>query len=139
MDKLEARTTGDAVTMADHPTPKTTKQPVAGLSDPRRCSARTTGPIRSTRSSGTCARPPSRAKGARSSSSRTDCEIPASWSQLATNVVANKYFYGEVGTDERETGVRQLIHRVCRTIADWGIDDGYFASAEPTASGSTAS
>ncbi|OHB66910.1 MAG: ribonucleoside-diphosphate reductase, adenosylcobalamin-dependent [Planctomycetes bacterium RBG_13_63_9] len=61
---------------------------------------------------------------------QTDCEIPASWSQLATNVVANKYFYGAVGTSERETGVRQLIHRVCRTIADWGNEDGYFASAE---------
>ncbi len=58
-----------------------------------------------------------------------DCEIPAFWSQLATNVVANKYFYGEIGTAEREKGVRQLVHRVCRTIADWGIADGYFASA----------
>ena len=57
-----------------------------------------------------------------------DCEIPVSWSQLATNVVANKYFYGEVGTAERESGVRQLIHRVCRTIADWGTADGYFAT-----------
>ena len=61
---------------------------------------------------------------------QTDCEIPASWSQLATNVVANKYFYGEVGKPEREPGVRQLIHRVCRTIADWGSEDGYFASVE---------
>ena len=55
-----------------------------------------------------------------------ECEIPADWSQLATNVVASKYFYGENGTDERETSVRQLVHRVCRTIADWGIEDGYF-------------
>jgi ribonucleoside-diphosphate reductase alpha chain len=59
-----------------------------------------------------------------------DCEIPATWSQLATNVVVSKYFYGELGAAERETSVRQLIHRVCRTIADWGITDGYFASAE---------
>jgi len=59
-----------------------------------------------------------------------DCEIPTSWSQLATNVVANKYFYGEVGTDGREKGVRQLIHRVCRTIADWGLADGYFANED---------
>jgi hypothetical protein len=56
------------------------------------------------------------------------CEIPASWSQLATNVVVSKYFYGEVGTSEREVSVRQLIHRVTRTIADWGVEDGYFAS-----------
>ena len=57
-----------------------------------------------------------------------DCEIPAAWSQLATNVVASKYFYGEIGTPRREKSVRQLIHRVARTIADWGIADGYFAS-----------
>ena len=59
-----------------------------------------------------------------------DCEIPASWSQLATNVVVSKYFYGENGTPERERSVKQLIHRVTRTIADWGLDDGYFATPE---------
>ena len=59
-----------------------------------------------------------------------DCEIPTSWSQLATNVVVSKYFYGERGTGERETSVRQIIHRVTRTIADWGIEDGYFSTAE---------
>src|SRR5690606_16340338 len=59
-----------------------------------------------------------------------DCEIPATWSQLATNVVVSKYFYGENGSGERERSVRQLIHRVTRTIADWGIGDGYFATAE---------
>lgn len=61
---------------------------------------------------------------------QTNCEIPESWSQLATNVVASKYLYGENGTDERETGVRQLIHRVTRTITDWGISDGYFATPQ---------
>lgn len=59
-----------------------------------------------------------------------DCEVPAHWSQLATNVVCSKYFYGEVGTKQRERSVRQLIHRVTRTIADWGIHDGYFATPE---------
>ena len=59
-----------------------------------------------------------------------DCEVPSTWSQLATNVVANKYFYGEVNTGEREKSARQLIHRVCRTIADWGLSDGYLASPE---------
>src|ERR1700761_1729103 len=48
---------------------------------------------------------------------QTDCEIPATWSQLATNVVVSKYFYGENGTPEREKSVRQLIHRVSRTIS----------------------
>ncbi len=61
---------------------------------------------------------------------QSDCEIPSTWSQLATNVVVSKYFYGEVDTPERETSVRKLVHRVARTIADWGIQDGYFASAE---------
>ncbi len=55
-------------------------------------------------------------------------EVPAFWSQLATNVVVSKYFHGKPGTPERETSVRQLIHRVARTITDWGIKDKYFAS-----------
>jgi ribonucleoside-diphosphate reductase alpha chain len=54
-------------------------------------------------------------------------EVPKSWSLLATKVVVSKYFYGEQNTSERETSVRQLIHRICRTIADWGITDGYFS------------
>jgi ribonucleoside-diphosphate reductase alpha chain len=58
------------------------------------------------------------------------CEIPASWSQLATNVVVSKYFYGEIHTPEREHSVKQLVHRVARTISDWGVKDGYFKSAE---------
>jgi ribonucleoside-diphosphate reductase alpha chain len=61
---------------------------------------------------------------------QTNCEVPAHWTQLATNVVVSKYFYGEVNTPQREFSVRQLIHRVCRTIADWGLDDGYFATAQ---------
>ena len=61
---------------------------------------------------------------------QTDCEIPKGWSPLATNVVVSKYFYGEPGTDERETSVQQVIYRVARTIADWGIDDGYFETPQ---------
>lgn len=57
-------------------------------------------------------------------------EVPKFWSVLATKVVVSKYFYGEQGTSERETSVRQLIHRVCRTIADWGVRDGYFSEAD---------
>src|SRR5580698_6675482 len=60
---------------------------------------------------------------------QTNCEVPSTWTQLATNVVCSKYFYGEVNTPQRENSVRQLIHRVSRTIADWGTQDGYFASA----------
>ncbi len=58
-----------------------------------------------------------------------DVEVPKTWSLLATKVVVSKYFYGEQGTSERETSVRQLIQRICRTIADWGIKDGYFTKA----------
>ena len=57
-------------------------------------------------------------------------EVPKSWSLLATKVVVSKYFYGEQYTSERETSVRQLIHRISRTIADWGVKDGYFSKAE---------
>ena len=57
-------------------------------------------------------------------------EVPKSWSVLATKVVVSKYFYGEQHTSERETSVRQLIHRITRTIADWGIADGYFSKAD---------
>jgi ribonucleoside-diphosphate reductase alpha chain len=59
-----------------------------------------------------------------------DVEVPKSWSVLATKVVVSKYFYGEQNTSERETSVRQLIHRITRTIADWGIKDGYFSKAD---------
>jgi ribonucleoside-diphosphate reductase alpha chain len=57
-----------------------------------------------------------------------EVEIPASWSQMATNVVVSKYFRGPLGTPRRETSVRQVISRVCDTIADWGRAGGYFAT-----------
>ena len=57
-------------------------------------------------------------------------EVPKSWSVLATKVVVSKYFYGEQNTGEREASVRQLVHRVCRTVADWGVRDGYFDKAK---------
>ena len=53
-------------------------------------------------------------------------EVPEFWSQTATNIVASKYFYGKLGTPERETSVRQLIQRVVNTIAEWAIEQGYF-------------
>ncbi len=62
---------------------------------------------------------------------QTNCEIPVTWSQLATNVVVSKYFYGDPNKkEEREYSVKQLIHRVTRTIADWGMQDGYFDTRE---------
>ncbi len=59
-----------------------------------------------------------------------DVEFPKSWSQNATNIVAQKYFRGQLGTPQRETSVRQLVGRVVDTITGWGVKDGYFASDE---------
>ena len=59
-----------------------------------------------------------------------DLEFPAFWSQMATNVVASKYFRGIQGTPERESSVRRLIGRVADTITRWGKDQGYFNSPE---------
>jgi ribonucleoside-diphosphate reductase alpha chain len=55
-------------------------------------------------------------------------EFPKGWSQNATNIVAQKYFRGTLGTPERESSVRQLIGRVVDTIRGWGVKDRYFAS-----------
>ena len=65
-----------------------------------------------------------------------EIEVPKNWTALATKIAVSKYFYGDIanGTDPhkggRETSVRQLIHRVTRTITDWGVADGYFADSE---------
>src|SRR5690554_6338329 len=68
---------------------------------------------------------------------QTDVEFPEFWSPLAVNVVTSKYFYGDVhngngspADGKREYSLRQLIHRVTRTIADWGFEQGYFASRD---------
>ena len=54
-------------------------------------------------------------------------EFPVGWSLNATNIVAQKYFRGNPGTDEREWSLKQVADRVANTIADWGIANGYFA------------
>ncbi len=65
-----------------------------------------------------------------------DVEVPSTWSELATKIAVSKYFYGDItrGTDPktggREHSVKQLMHRVVRTIADWGLADGYFENKE---------
>ena len=59
-----------------------------------------------------------------------DVEFPKSWSQNATNIVAQKYFRGQLDSPTRERSVKQMIGRVAGTIADWGRERGYFASAE---------
>ena len=68
-----------------------------------------------------------------------DVEVPKTWSQMATNVVASKYFRGTLGTPERESSVQQLIGRVVDTITGWGAEDGYFAEPRRTGRPSTPS
>ena len=57
-------------------------------------------------------------------------ESPSLWSQTATNIVASKYFRGRLGTNERESSVRQLLDRVARTITRWGVKGRYFVDEE---------
>src|SRR5688572_15069807 len=59
-----------------------------------------------------------------------DVEFPKSWSQNATNIVAQKYFRGPLGSPEREHSVKQMVGRVAGTIAAWGREGGYFASGD---------
>src|SRR5215471_14611899 len=59
-----------------------------------------------------------------------DVEFPKSWSQNATNIVAQKYFRGQLDSPTRERSVKQMVGRVAGTIADWGRSRGYFATAE---------
>jgi ribonucleoside-diphosphate reductase alpha chain len=57
-------------------------------------------------------------------------EFPKAWSQNATNIVAQKYFRGQLGSPARESSVRQMIGRVAGTISAWGRERGYFATDE---------
>ena len=57
-------------------------------------------------------------------------EFPADWSQNATNIVAQKYFRGKMGSPERERSVKQMVGRVADTITRWGLEGGYFATEE---------
>ena len=53
-------------------------------------------------------------------------EFPVTWSLNATNIVAQKYFRGTPGTEEREQSLKQVIDRVADTITTWGVEGGYF-------------
>ena len=57
-------------------------------------------------------------------------EVPASWSLNATNILAQKYFRGTLGLPERETSLKQVTNRIVDTVANWGIEDGYFVDDE---------
>jgi len=55
-----------------------------------------------------------------------DVEVPASWSVNATNILAQKYFRGTLGTPERETSLKTVVNRIVDTITNWGIERDYF-------------
>jgi ribonucleoside-diphosphate reductase alpha chain len=57
-----------------------------------------------------------------------DVEFPKTWSQNATNIVAQKYFRGKPGSPERETSVKQMVSRVADRITEVGREQGYFAT-----------
>jgi len=127
MDQLVRETVAESVKTEGHPSPKTDKTAMKGLHIPLTfCPEDQKDPFNTVEWELRTAA--IKGDGGEVIFEQNDCEVPVFWSQLATNVVANKYLYGEVGTGERERGVRQLIHRVTRTIADWGRDDGYFAT-----------
>jgi ribonucleoside-diphosphate reductase alpha chain len=53
-------------------------------------------------------------------------EVPSDWSLNAMNILAQKYFRGTLGTDERETSLKQVVNRIVDTITEWGMKDAYF-------------
>ena len=59
-----------------------------------------------------------------------EVEFPIFWSATATNIVAQKYFRGPLGSPQRERSVRQMISRVVDTVTAWGRKDGYFADGD---------
>jgi ribonucleoside-diphosphate reductase alpha chain len=55
-------------------------------------------------------------------------EFPDFWSVNAVNIVTSKYFRGAVGSEQRESSLRQLIDRVVTTYTTAGVQHGYFAT-----------
>ncbi len=61
---------------------------------------------------------------------QTGVEVPAFWTQTATDIVASKYFRGQLNTPERERSAKQMIDRIAKTIAFWGLRGGYFSTPD---------
>jgi ribonucleoside-diphosphate reductase alpha chain len=63
----------------------------------------------------------------------TNVEVPKQWSQIATDILAQKYFRkagvpqpdGNLG---RETSAKQVVHRMANCLWVWGERYDYFAS-----------
>jgi ribonucleoside-diphosphate reductase alpha chain len=60
---------------------------------------------------------------------QNDVEVPEFWSQTATDIVASKYFRGRLDAPDRESSAREMVDRVAKTIGNWGLENGYFASS----------
>ena len=60
-------------------------------------------------------------------------EVPVTWSQNATNILAQKYFRGALGTPSREWSLRQVVDRIVGAITRWGDGDGYFVDESEVA------
>ena len=117
----------------ENPRAETRSAPHRGETDGPRLSGGTSrrrDDTPTTRSPGSCAPPSSTTSGASPSSSSTTSRCPSTWSQTATNIVASKYFRGQLGSPEREKSVRSLISRVVDTIRSWAEAQGYFATPE---------
>ena len=90
-------------------------------------------PLRgSTPSTSSSGRPATRSSATPSSPAfeQRGVEFPKTWTQNATNIVAQKYFRGRPDSDERETSVKQMVSRVAGRIAEAGREAGYFATDE---------
>ncbi len=61
---------------------------------------------------------------------QNNIEVPSFWTQTATDIVASKYFRGQLNTPDREYSAKQMVDRVADTMTKWGLKDGYFASAQ---------
>jgi len=64
-----------------------------------------------------------------------DVEVPASWSQVATDILAQKYFRKAGvplanGSTGSENSIKQVAHRMANCWKDWGREYGYFASGK---------
>ena len=59
-------------------------------------------------------------------------EVPTTWSVNASNILAQKYFRGALGTPARESSLKQVVDRIVDTITTWGERDGYFVDDAET-------
>ena len=64
-----------------------------------------------------------------------EVEVPVEWSQVATDILAQKYFRRtgvpqKDGTSGGENSLRQVVHRLADCWREWGAEYGYFKTKE---------